>query len=254
MKAKLTPTRLARRGYSRDHRPDCKQVGIALVVTVEGCPLGYEVFPGHTHDSRTLQTMVATMEARHGVGGRVWIADRGLASAVNLAWLRETGRRYLIGAPKSELKKYRTALATPFGWRALREGVEVKLARCAETGETVILCRSAERKYKERAMHETFSARIAAARARLAGRIERSTRPLDATQVNRQIGRLLPQNPRAAARFEVRLMESACPAGYRLAVNLNAPFEEGAALSEGAYLLQTSPTGPTSNSGRPPSR
>src|SRR5208283_2077516 len=72
---------LAQRGYSRDHRPDCAQVCIALVVTFDGFPLGYEVFAGNTHDSRTLQTIVATMEARHGVPGRVWIADRGMASA-----------------------------------------------------------------------------------------------------------------------------------------------------------------------------
>ena len=101
----------AQRGYSRDHRPDCKQVCIALVVTFDGFPLGYEVFAGNTHDSRTLQTIVTTMEARHGMLGRVWIADRGMASADNLAWLRQTGRRYIIGAPKSELKKFAAELA-----------------------------------------------------------------------------------------------------------------------------------------------
>ena len=65
----------AQRGYSRDHRPDCKQVCIALVVTFDGFPLGYEVFAGNTHDSRTLQMIVATMKARHGMLGRVWITD-----------------------------------------------------------------------------------------------------------------------------------------------------------------------------------
>jgi transposase len=79
---------LARRGYSRDHRPDCKQVCIALVVSFDGFPPGYEVFAGNTHDSTTLQQIVETMERRHGVLGRVWIADRGMASAKNLAWLR----------------------------------------------------------------------------------------------------------------------------------------------------------------------
>ena len=73
-------------------------------MTFDGFPLGYEVFAGNTHDSQTLQTIVTAMEARHGALGRVWIADRGMASAANLAWLRETGRRYIIGAPKSELK------------------------------------------------------------------------------------------------------------------------------------------------------
>jgi transposase len=233
---------LARRGYSRDHRPDCKQVCIALVVTMDGFPLGYEVFPGNTHDSRTLQTIVATMEARHGVVGRVWITDRGMASAANLAWLRETGRRYIIGAPKSELKKFVASLDTASGWRLIREGIEVKLARCAETGETIILCRSAERKNKERAMHEKFSHRIEAALARLAGRIDRSTKRIDPTQVNRQIGRILQQNQRAAARFDVRMIEVDCSAGYRLEVHINAPFDDWAAFSEGAYLLRSNIT------------
>jgi len=107
----------AQRGYSRDHRPDCKQVCIALVVTFDGFPLGYEVFAGNTHDSRTLQTIVGTMEARHGMLGRVWITDRGMASTANLAWLRETGRRYIIGAPKSELKKFAAELAAAADWR-----------------------------------------------------------------------------------------------------------------------------------------
>jgi transposase len=230
---------LAQRGYSRDHRPDCKQVCIALVVTIDGFPLGYEVFPGNTHDSRTLQTIVATMEARHGVVGRVWITDRGMASAANLAWLRATGRRYIIGAPKSELKKYAVALAMQSGWTAIREGVEVKLARCTDTGETIILCRSADRKNKERAMHEKFSARIDAALARLAGRIDHSSKRIDPTQVNRQIGRILQQNQRAAARFDVRLIEVDCAAGFRLEVHINAPFDDWATLCEGAYLLRS---------------
>jgi transposase len=230
---------LAQRGYSRDHRPDCKQVCIALVVTFDGFPLGYEVFAGNTHDSRTLQTIVATMEARHGVLGRVWIADRGMASAENLAWLRRTGRRYIIGAPKSALRRFAAELAAAAGWREIRAGIEVKLARCPATGETVILCRSAERHSKEQAMHEKFSRRIEAALERLAARIARSTKRLDPTQVNRQIGRILQQNQRAAARFVVRLQDDGCPAGFRLQVDGNASFDDWAALSEGAYLLRS---------------
>src|SRR5215468_6423048 len=118
---------------------DCKQVCIALVVTFDGFPLGYEVFAGNTHDSRTVQTIVDTMEARHGVVGRVWIADRGMASAANLAWLRQTGRRYIIGAPKADLRKFAAELATTEGWRAIREGIEVKLARWPDSDETAIL-------------------------------------------------------------------------------------------------------------------
>src|SRR6187431_50763 len=182
---------LAQRGYSRDHRPDCKQVCIALVVTFDGFPLGYEVFAGNTHDSRTLQAIVTTMEARHGMLGRVWIGDRGMASADNLAWLRETGRRYIIGAPKSELKQFAASLAATDGWCKIRDGIEVKLTHCAETGETIILCRSAERRRKEQAIHDKFSRRIEAALTRLASRIAGAKRRLDPTPVNRQIGRIL---------------------------------------------------------------
>jgi transposase len=229
----------ARRGYSRDHRPDCKQVCIALVVTFDGFPLGYEVFAGNTHDSRTLQTIVATMEARHGVVGRVWITDRGMASAANLAWLRQTGRRYIIGAPKSELKKFGCELATANGWRTVHEGVEVKLARHPETGETVIVCRSADRRSKEKAMHDKFSRRIETALERLCARIARSKKRLDPAPVNRQIGRILQQNQRAAARFSIALEPDPCHAGFRLSVTGNDAFDDWAALSEGAYLLRS---------------
>jgi transposase len=232
----------AQRGYSRDHRPDCKQVCIALVVTFDGFPLGYEVFAGNTHDSRTLQAIVTTMEARHGMLGRVWITDRGMASAGNLAWLRQTGRRYIIGAPKSELKKFASTLAASGGWRTVHEGVEVKLARHPETGETVILCRSADRRSKERAMHDKFSRRIETALERLAARIERSKKRLEPATVNRQIGRILQQNQRAAARFAVELLADPCPAGFHLHVAYNAAFDDWAALSEGAYLLRSNIT------------
>ena len=229
----------AQRGYSRDHRPDCAQVCIALVVTFDGFPLGYEVFAGNTHDSKTLRTIVATMEARHGVLGRVWVADRGMASAENLAWLRESGRRYIIGAPKSELKKFASELADRDGWRAVREGVEVKLVRHPDTDETVILCRSADRRSKEQAMHDKFSRRIEQALERLSGRLARSKKPLDAARVNRQIGRILQQNQRAAARFTIVLEPDGCAAGFRLRVAHNASFDDWAALSEGAYLLRS---------------
>src|SRR5215468_3340671 len=233
---------LARRGYSRDHRPDCKQVCIALVVTFDGFPLGYEVFAGNTHDSRTLQTIVATMEERHGAFGRVWITDRGMASPANLAWLRDTGRRYIIGAPKSELKRFGTELADRDGWRTLREGIEVKLTRHPETAETVILCRSAERRSKERAIHDKFSQRIEAALLLLAARIARSKKPLDPAVINRQIGRLLQRNQRAAARFAIALELDPCAAGLRLRVARNAAFDGWAELSEGTYLLRSNIT------------
>ena len=145
----------------------------------------------------------------------MWIADRGMASAANLAWLRQTGRRYIIGAPKAQLRQFAAELAAADGWREIREGIAVKLARWPETGETAILCRSADRRSKEQAMHDKFSDRIEAALAKLAARIEASTKRLKAATVNRQIGRLLQRNQRSAARFQITLQAADCPAGFR---------------------------------------
>jgi hypothetical protein len=158
-----------------------------------------------------------------------------------LAWLRKTNRRYIIGAPKSELKKFAAELSSA-GWREIREGIEVKLARCPETKDTIILCRSADRRDKERAMHEKFSVRIVVALERLSARISRSTKRIDATQVNRQIGRILQKNQRAAARFTVSLNDNDSPAGFFLHIKQNAEFDDWAELSEGAYLLRSNIT------------
>jgi transposase len=179
------------------------------------------------------------MEARHGMLGRVWISDRGMASADNLAWLRSTGRRYIIGAPKSELKKFSSALAAADGWRTVHEGVEVKLTRHPDTEETVILCRSADRRNKERAMHDKFSQRIEEALQRMAARLARAKKRVDPAVVNRQIGRILQQNQRSAARFAITLEPDGCPAGFRLGVIYNDDFDDWAAISEGAYLLRS---------------
>src|SRR5262249_13192686 len=157
------------------------------------------------------QTIVETMETRHGAVGRVWIADRGMSSAENLAWLSQTGRRYIIGAAKAELRKFAVDLAATAGWREIREGIEVKLVRWPDTAETAIVCRSADRRSKEQAMHDKFSRRIEAALATLGRRIESSTKRLSAAQVNRQIGRILQRNQRAAARFAITLPAADCP-------------------------------------------
>jgi transposase len=129
--------------------------------------------------------------------------------------------------------------ARPDGWRIVHEGVEVKLTRHPETDETVILCRSADRRDKERAMHDKFSRRIEEALERLAARLARSKKRIDPAMVNRQIGRILQQNQRAAARFAITLAADGGAAGFRLDVVYNASFDDWAALSEGAYLLRS---------------
>src|SRR3979490_141598 len=179
------------------------------------------------------------MEARHGMLGRVWIADRGMARPDNRTWVPQDGRRYIIGAAKSELKQFALELARPDDWRVVHEGVEVKLSRHPETGESVILCRSADRRSKERAMHDKFSRRIEETLGRLAAGVACAKKRIDPAIVNRQIGRILQQNQRSAARFAITLEPDGCPAGFRLGVVYNAAFDDWAALSEGAYLLRS---------------
>ncbi len=110
---------LAQRGYSRDHRPDCKQVCLALVVTRDGMPVGYEVFAGNRTDVTTVEEIVEAMEARYGVAHRIWVMDRGMTSEDNLEWLRGGGRRYLVGTPKSELRKWAPQIAEARDWRTV---------------------------------------------------------------------------------------------------------------------------------------
>jgi hypothetical protein len=118
---------MARRGHSRDHRPDCKQVCIGLVVSRDGMPLGYEVFAGNRVDVTTVEEIVGTMEARYGKAQRVWVMDRGMASADNIAWLQAGHRRYLIGGLKSDLKKLAPQLTDARHWRQVRDGIEAKV-------------------------------------------------------------------------------------------------------------------------------
>ena len=236
----LADPSIARRGYSRDHRPDCVQVNIALVVTRQGMPLGYEIFPGNTADVTTVEEIVAAMERRFGKAHRVWVMDRGMVSAENIAWLNETGRRYVIGTPKSELKRWARQLAEPTDWRRIREDVQVKICRGPESSETFLLCRSAARVEKERAMHERFSKHIAAGLERLQRRIDKSKRVLDPKVLERQIGRLLERNARAAARYVISIEDDDYrDAGVKLKWQAHPEWDEWANLSEGTYILRT---------------
>ena len=231
---------IAKRGYSRDHRPDCVQVNIALVVTREGMPLGYEIFAGNRVDVTTVQDIVGTMEARFGKVNRVWVMDRGRVSAENVAWLKATGRRYVIGTARAELKRWSKEIAEKNDWRQIRADVQVKLCRGPEGTETFLLCRSASRLEKERAMHERFAQRIEEGLAALAHRIATSARPLERGALERQIGRLLERNARAAARYAMAIVADASAAsGLQLKWTAQAQWDEWAALSEGTYLLRS---------------
>ena len=231
---------IAQRGYSRDHRSDCVQVNIALVVTREGMPLGYEIFAGNTTDVTTVQRIVECMEERFGKANRVWVMDRGMASAENLSWLRRTQRRYVIGSQRSELKRWAKELGDKTDWRHIRDDVEVKICRGPEGKETFLLCRSASRKEKEKAMHERFSKRIEEGLQSLSRRIEKSKMALERGEVERQIGRLLGTNSRASARYSIVLtQDQTTPAKLKLTWKIRKEWEEWSELTEGTYILRT---------------
>lgn len=231
---------LAKRGYSRDHRPDCVQINIALVVSREGMPLGYEIFAGNTTDVTTVQQMVENMEERFGKANRVWVMDRGMVSAENIAWLNSTGRRYVIGTARSELGRFAKPIAEKTDWHQIREDIEVKICRGPDGKETFVLCRSASRSEKEKAIHERFSKRIEEGLQSLGRRIEKSKTALDRAELERQIGRLLERNSRAAARYAISVIEDkSTPTGVKLKWNIRSEWDDWARLTEGTYILRS---------------
>jgi len=183
---------------------------------------------------------VESMEDRFGTVNRVWVMDRGMVSAENIAWLNATGRRYVIGTARSELGRFAKQIAEKTAWRQIREDIEVKICRGPEGSETFLLCRSATRSEKEKAMHERFSRRIEQGLDSLARHIEKSQTPLDRGTLERQIGRLLERNSRASARYWISLTEDkTTPAGVKLNWSTRPQWEDWARLSEGTYILRS---------------
>ena len=231
---------LARRGYSRDSRPDCPQVCIGLVVTTDGIPLGYEVFAGNRNDSTTVEEMVEGMERKYGRANRVWVMDRGMVSEANLKFLRLRDGYYLVGTPKAMLRQFEKHLVDQ-DWREVQEGVEVKLVPGAEGNETFILARSVDRREKEKAMHERFIERLEESLHKMKASAE-SGRLKDEAVANRRLGRLFGQYWRAAGAFDVKIERLSPPQGkqrLRVTWKRNRRWSDWAALSEGCYLLRT---------------
>jgi len=226
----------ARRGYSRDKRPDARQVCIGLVVSREGMPLGYEIFAGNTTDVTTLQQIVETMEGRYGRADRIWVLDRGMISNDNIEFLKEGRRRYIVGTPRGMLKAYEAELLKD-DWESVREGLEVKLCASPDGEETFILCRSRERREKEKAMHGRFEARIEEGLERIArGCARRRYKP---TTIARRVGRLLERNSRAAGLFRIDVVEDEEDGRARLVWEKDETWRDWASLSEGCYLLRS---------------
>jgi transposase len=232
---------LAARGYSRDGRPDCKQVCIGLVVTPEGLPVAYEVFAGNRTDVTTLEAIVRSMEDKYGQPQRVWVLDRGLSSEANLAWLRARSATYLCGTPKGRLRRHEAALLDESGWERVRDGLEVKLVDEAGSAERFVLCRSRERAAKEAAMLERQLERLRKKLAQIDTGLHK--RPAAASgPVERRLGRWLGRYPAAAGVLSVELERDAQRHVCGLAVHERGDRLPAKRLAQGAYLLRTNHT------------
>jgi len=226
---------LAQRGYSRDHRPDCKQVNIALVVSREGIPLGYQLFAGNRNDVTTLEEIVDRIERLYGKANRIWVMDRGMISEENVRFLKEAGRRYIVGTPKGMLKRFERELLAQ-DWHQVHTGLEVRFCPAPGGEELFVLCRSAQRKEKERAMHERFEKRIEEGLEKIA--VSCRKRKQEPVVVAQRVGRLLGQNSRAAGAFQVQIVPDANGLA-KFSWKKVDRWRQWARLSEGCYLLRS---------------
>jgi hypothetical protein len=230
----------AARGYSRDQRPDCKQVNLGLVVTPEGLPIGYEVFAGNTADVTTVEDMVKLMEEKYGQARRIWVLDRGMISEENIDFLRQRDARYIVGTPKSQLKRFQAQLLDGQGWTEVQPGVEVKLLAHPDggPGEQYILCRSSARRQKEAAMMELARQRLRAQLDKTHASLQRH--PLkDSGPIERRIGRWLGRFPAAERLLEVTVERNLEGYACGLKVIERAERTAWAQHAQGAYLLRT---------------
>ena len=226
---------MMRRGYSRDHRPDCEQMVIALIVNSEGFPFSYETFNGNRADVSTMETILRMVERKYGKARRIWVFDRGIVSEENLAAIRKRGGQYLVGTPRSQMKRFEGELLKD-DWTQVRPEVEVKKVGIPQGAETFILCRTAGRKEKEKAIRNRFSARMEDALKRLAKTIE-TGRLKDRHKMERRLGRIQASHPQVNDLYEVALRDM--PEGVRLQWSIKEDRRVWRGLREGAYMLRT---------------
>jgi transposase len=232
---------LAKRGYSRDSRPDCLQVLIGLVVTEDGFPLGYEVFAGNRSDSKTVDELVTAMEQKYGRANRVWVMDRGMVSEENIARLHRSNASYIVGTPKAMLRQFERELIDQRDWHTVQEGVDVKQVAGPDGKEVFILTRSADRQAKEQAMHQRFLERLETGLRKLESAM--STGHLqDEGLANRRLGRLLEKNWRATGAFKVRIERLPQPVGkarLKITWQRDQAWTEWVAIADGCYILRS---------------
>src|SRR6202795_2765748 len=235
----------AQRGYSRDHRPDCKQVVVGLVLDRDGFPKAHEVFDGNRVDRTTVTDMLTTLEARTGRrGGATVVVDRGMAFADTLKEITDRGHHYLVASRQAERTPHLDAFEDATGWAEVirqpsprnpgQKKSRVEIKRQVVAGEVHILCRSEGRTAKDRAIRETHEQRFLGDLKKLEARV-RTGRLRDEAKVHEAIGRLRERYPRVA-RYYALTYDAAAPAVTW------TPHEDAKTKAErldGGYLLKT---------------
>lgn len=228
---------LARRGYSRDHRSDCVQVIIALVVTREGFPLAHYTWPGNTRDLQTVERIVNAIEIRFGKTNRVWVMDRGMISDDALTFLSAPGRRYLLATRRSDLTPFHDDLRRP-GWQRLPDNPDVEVKLLQRDDVHYLLARSKPRRAKERAIRRKQRRGLADALKKLRVRVA-SGRLKKRDKVVEAVGRLKERFPKARGFVTITVTDMPTSLGYVWNI---AKFKDALAR-DGAYLLRSNQGG-----------
>jgi hypothetical protein len=228
---------LARRGYSRDHRSDCKQVIVALVVTREGFPLAHFTWAGNTQDVKTVEQLVTAIEARFGKSQRVWVMDRGMISDEALTFLGAEGRRYLLATKRPALNVFQAELRSP-GWQRLPDNPDVEVKQLTRDEVHYLLARSRPRRLKERAMRRRQRRGLARDLKKLHGRVQ-AGRLKQRDKILEAVGRLKERYPKARPFVTITVSDSHMSLNYAW----NVPKFRAALLADGAYLLRSNQGG-----------
>jgi transposase len=235
---------MMRRGYSRDHRPDCQQLVLALIVNPEGFPCSYEVFNGNRADVTTLEVILRMVERKYGKARRIWVMDRGIVSETNLAAIQKRDGQYLVGTPRSKMKEFEAHLKEEANWEQVRDEVQVKLISIPGGQETFILCKTEGRQQKEHAIRNRFARRMEAALDSLQKQVK-AGRLKNRDKMHVRIGRILASHPQVADLYEVAVQE----ANGQLSIEWSAKDgqRQWREAREGAYLLRTNLTATTAS-------
>lgn len=228
---------LAKRGYSRDHRSDCKQVVLALVVTREGFPLAHYTLPGNIKDVQTVKRVVAAIEQRFGKSNRVWVMDRGMISQETLEFLEDEDRRYVLATKRADLALFQEELR-PCGWQRMPDNEEVEVKVLQRDGVHYLLARSKPRRCKERAIRRRQRRKLAVALKKLYARVA-AGRLKKRDKIAEAVGRLKERFPKARPFVDIAIREGPMSLTYTWKA---AKFKEVLAR-DGAYLLRSNRPG-----------